>query len=466
MANFGGILSVARSGLLASQAQISVASQNITNAQTPGYSRQRINQTANWPQQLPFGNFGTGVTISGPERMRNVLLDGTFRRGTDSASYHEERRDTLQGIENVLGEPSSTGLASSLDQFWNAWSDLSTSPTSGAAKGVVRQRGAQVAAQLNSFGNQIAEAQTGARQRLIDSASRVNSLAEQIAEINQRIVSAEASGADSPDMRDQRDMKVDELAALIGATASPQANGSVTVNVGGDALVDGANFRRISVITLANDPEKIAVSLDPLTTSSAVREPMYVVGGQIAGTIDSHNTIYPDALARLDTIANVIVTETNARHSTGFVGATPAGNFFDGTRLTARTIRLDSAIAANVANVASSGVVNASGDNTVALSLAALRETLVNVGGQSMSIGEGYRNVVSGVATQVNSSNGTADAARALAQQTDVRRDSVKGVSIDEEMISLMKFQQSYAAAARLISVVDELSQTLINLGR
>lgn len=466
MANFGGILNTARSGLLASQAQITVASQNITNAQTPGYSRQRIVQVAKPPQVLPFGNFGTGVEANGPERMRNELMDETFRRGAQTAAFNEERRDALQGIESVYGEPSGTGLASSLEQFWSSWSDLSNSPTSGAAKAVVRQRGAQLASQLNTFGNQMEEAQSVARQRLIDSTMRVNALAQQIAEINQRIVATESAGNNSPDMRDQRDLKVDELASLIGATAYAQADGSVNVTVGGDNLVDGANFRTIRVIALPNDPDRLGVALVPLPNSSAGTEPMYQLGGQIAGTLDAHNTIYPDALARLDGIASALVTQTNTRHSTGFLGSTPAGNFFDGTGLTSRTIRLDAAIVANADAISASGAANAPGDNTVALGIAGLREAVVTVNGQMMSISEGYRNIVTTTATQASAASGAATSARTLASQVDQRRESVKGVSIDEEMISLMKFQQSYAAAARLISVVDELSQTLINLGR
>jgi flagellar hook-associated protein 1 len=120
----------------------------------------------------------------------------------------------------------------------------------------------------------------------------------------------------------------------------------------------------------------------------------------------------------------------------------------------------------DVNRIAASGISGESGDNSVAISLSRLRDAAVPVNGQTVSISEGYRNVVASIATRVNGASGTATAARTLASQTDARRESVKGVSIDEEMVNLMKFQQSYAAAARLISVVDELSQTLINLGR
>lgn len=464
--NFGGLLSIARSGLAASQAQISTTSQNVTNAQTPGYSRQRVTLVPGFPEQLPQGTFGTGVIVDGVSRMRNELLDTGYRRDSGNASFNEERRDALQGVEGVLGEPSGTGLASSLEQFWSSWSDLSTNPTSSAARGVVRQRGAQVAAQLNQYGNQIVDAQTVARTRLLETADRVNALSSQVADINARIVAAEAAGNEAPDMRDQRDLKVDELASLIGATAYAQPNGSVNVNVGGDSIVDGANYKQVRISALTSDPTKLGIALGDVPAASGKAETMYQIGGQMAGTVDAYNNIYPAALTQLDGVASALVTTTNSLHRTGFVGATPAGNFFDNARTTARTIKLDAGILSNIDNVASSGVANQSGDNTVALRLSQLRDTQTTVNGQVVSLNEGYRNVVASIATSTNSADGTATAARTLATQSDTRRESVKGVSIDEEMVNLMKYQQSYAAAARLITVVDQMSQTLINMAR
>ena len=464
--SFGGLLSIARSGLTASQAQIATTSQNVANAQTPGYSRQRVRVSASYPQVLPQGIFGTGVQVDGVERMRNALMDTGFRRDSQSASYAEERRDALQAVEDILGEPSTTGLASSFEQLWSAWSDLSTNPDSAAARSVVRQRGQQVAAQLNQYGNQIVDAQTVVRTRLLESTDRVNALSAQVAEINQRIVAAEAAGQESPDMRDERDRKIDELSSLIGATAYPQADGSVNVNVGGDSLIDGANFKSVRVQAPLNDPTKLAIALGPLSASGGNTETMYQIGGAMSGMIDAYNTVFPDSLATLDGIASALVTSTNTVHRTGFVGTTAAGDFFDASRTTARTIRLDATIAASSNNIAASGLSGQTGDNSVALAMSQLRATQVTVNGTQASISEGYRTAVAGIAATVNAANGTAEAARTLTSQSEARRESIKGVSIDEEMVNLMKYQQSYAAAARLISVVEEMSQILINLGR
>jgi len=464
--SFGGLLSIARSGLAASQAHIAVTSQNVTNAQTPGFSRQRLQVTQSDPLRVPQGNFGTGVSMRGTMRVRDEVMDDGYRHDSQYAARNEEHRNAMTAIENVLGEPSESGLATSLELFWNSWSDLSVNPESGAARSVVRQRGAQVATQLNTFGNQIVDAQTATRTRMLETADRVNALAGQVAAINARIVAAEAGGKEAPDMRDLRDAHIDELASLVGATAYPQANGSVNVNIGGDSLVDGANFKTVRVQSEISDPTRLGIALGGLSATGGPTETMYQLGGQMAGFVTSYNDTYPDALTRLDGIAAALVTETNAVHGTGFVGSTPANDFFSAAHTTARTIRLDAAIVANVNNIAASGISGEAGDNTIALALSQLRDTKVSVNGGTASISEGYRTVVAHIATATNAANGTATAARTLATQSNTRRESIKGVSIDEEMVNLMKYQQSYAAAARLISVVDEMSQTLINMAR
>lgn len=467
MSTFGGILGIARSGLMASQQGVTIASNNITNAQTPGYSRQRVLFRTGEPVQLPFGSFGTGVFTQDVQRMRNVLLDDTWRRDTAAASRNETSRDALQTIERIWGEPSETGLAAGLEQFWNAWSDLAAAPTSGAARAVVRQRGQQVGQQLNTFATRLDEMATQQRARLTETVSRVNALAREVGAINARIVAAEAGGTESPELRDQRDLKVDELASLVGATAIDAPDGSINVQLGGDTLVDGAEVKQIELRAPNGFPDRMGVAL--VGDGIGPVETLAVIGGRLGAQLDDFNDTIPDAMASIDAIAAALVTEVNAIHRTGFVGATAAGDFFDTTgptALTARGIRLDAAIASNAGNIAAADAANEAGNNAVAIRLGQLRSTAVSVGVTTQSIGAAWRGTVTGTAIAANSADAAATAARTLADQTDARRESVKGVSIDEEMVNLMKFQQSYAAAARLIGVVDEMSQTLINLGR
>ncbi|MCU0626800.1 MAG: flagellar hook-associated protein FlgK [Gemmatimonadaceae bacterium] len=464
MSSFGGILSVARSGLLASQKAVTVASNNITNAQTPGYSRQRVVLRTNEPVQLPQGSFGTGVLVDNVERVRDVLLDDTFRQDTASATFSEQRRDTLQAIERVWGEPSETGLAAGLEQFWNAWGDLAATPTSAAARSVVRQRGQQVSQQLNTFAARLGDMVSQSRAQTIETVSRINALAREIGALNSRIVPAESGGIEAPELRDQRDLKVDELASLVGATAIEAPDGSINVQIGGDTIVDGSQVKEIEIRAPIGRPDELGVAL--VGRGVGPIETIAQVGGRLAAQLQDFNGTIPNAQAAVDEIARALVTEVNAIHRTGFVGADPAGDFFDPAATTASGIRLDAAIAADAGLIAAADTAGESGNNGVALRLSQLRSTTVTVDGQVQTIGAAWRGMVTTTAIGANAADAAAVSSRTLASQTDARRESMKGVSIDEEMVNLMRFQQSYAAAARLISVVDEMSQTLINLGR
>jgi len=153
--SIGSIFNMARTAMNAQQTAVQIASQNISNAETDGYSRQRVDLAASTPTVFPWGSIGTGVTIAGVSRARDALLDATFRGDSASASAAQTTSDALSQIQGIFGEPSDNGLGASLDAFWSAWGDLANDPTNSAAKSVVRQTGSTVASTLNRFARQL-----------------------------------------------------------------------------------------------------------------------------------------------------------------------------------------------------------------------------------------------------------------------------------------------------------------------
>jgi flagellar hook-associated protein 1 FlgK len=157
MSTFGSILGSARDAIGAQQAAIQTTSHNIANAQTAGFSRQRVELTPNYPELMPYGSIGTGVLIGNITRARDSFLDTSFRRETSATEGFGMRSDLLSEIEGIFNEPSDAALASTLDAFWNSWGDLSNTPGSATAQGLVKQRGAQVADMLNSTATRLNE---------------------------------------------------------------------------------------------------------------------------------------------------------------------------------------------------------------------------------------------------------------------------------------------------------------------
>ncbi len=477
-----GLFSIARSALLTHQTSLQVISQNIANAETPGYSRQEAVLQATTPIRFSYGSVGTGVSVATIVRKRDILLDDAYRSANGQASGSDMRRDLLGQLEGVFGEPSDSGMTNALDQFWSAFSDLATAPNSGAAQAVVQQRGRQVAGLFNQFDTQLSQQRTSSIDRLNSTVAGINQYASQIADLNGRIVTSESNGTMANDLRDQRDLQVDALSKLAGVRFFEQSNGSVSVVIGNSTLVDGITARPVGVQLVPPNPMPAIVPSDIPVKITLGNGPdaLTPLGGELKSLVEYLNTDVPNARARLDTLAASLATGVNAQHTQGFVfngttiPGTAAGNFFDpGTvanPVRAGTIALDSVIAANATRIASSRDINAPADNGNAIALSGLRTAINTVAFQvtpSSPVENGsyvsfFRNMVTGIGISTRSATDDSTVYRILTEQSDTRRQSVSGVSTDEELANMMRVQQSYTAAAKLIKTADEMLQSLL----
>lgn len=473
MSSLGSILGIARSAMQASQVALQTTSQNIANAGVEGYTVQSVRFAAQVPQSFPYGNLGTGIVVQGITQARDRLLDTQFRTATGGAANASRTSDTLSRVEQVLGEPSTTGLANSLDAFWNSWSDLATDPTSLSARGVVRQRGTEVAGLFNSYARQLDSVASDARAVLASDVGKINDLSRQIAEMAPAIVAVEAGGQSANDLRDSRNRMLDQVASLVDTQVIERKDGSVGVYLGGRMLVDGTSYHQLT----ASGGQPVTV------TFAGETDPLQNIGGSIGASMSAINQTIPGVMKDLDTLAGTLVSETNAVHSTGTVftgaGSPPAavvaGDFFTQSApadQTARGMSVAKLVIDNVANVAAAGLAaTGPGNNSVASQLAALRDkplSLTAAAGGTITgtLGAFYRYTVSSVALASSQSSNQATVQDTLASQADTRRQSVSGVSTDEELVNMIKQQQAYQAAAKLIGVVDQMAQTLINLGQ
>jgi flagellar hook-associated protein 1 len=474
--SLGSILNMARTAMSAHQTALQVASQNISNATTEGYSRQRVELTTSLPTVFPYGSVGTGVKIAGVTRARDTLLDAAFRQGSASAWAADTASTALSQIQSVLGEPSDTGLNAALDAYWSAWNDLSSDPTNTAAKSMVHETGNNVANTLNRFASQLDQVDQNNRDRMNTDVGQINELTKHIATLNNQIVTAESSGQSANDLRDARDKALDQLSNLVGGQVIEHQNGSVAVYAGGRMLVDDTTVKQL----VMNDGQPPTVTF----TDSAT--PVAGIGGSLGAEITVSSTTIPNLMARLDSLAKGLVQNVNAIHSAGtvFSGNPPvassAGNFFDVTtpppsgtdpRLTARGIRLNPNLTSADVATAAAGATGP-GNNATALAIASLRDSSVGFTASDSSpistgtFGNFYNETVGVIATATQHANDDATVAHTLASNADTRRQSVSGVSTDEELIKVIEAQHAYQGAARLVSVVDEMMQTLVDLGR
>jgi flagellar hook-associated protein 1 FlgK len=458
----------------AQQLAVQIASQNIANADTEGYSRQRVELATTISTSFPYGNVGTGVSVQTITRARDSMLDAQYRQDSAGSTQAQTTSSALDQIQQMFGEPSDSGLSASLDQFWSSWSDLANDPTNGAAKGAVRQAGDSVASTLNRFAAQLdAQDQTN-RESANSDVSQINQLAKQVTDYNNKIIAQESTGNTANDLRDARDRLLDQLSNLTGGQTVERSNGNVAFFVGGRMLVDGAVSKQMQFTD--GQPPQLKFTDDP--------QPLVGVGGKLGAEVDVSANQIPKVMSQLDSIAKTLVTTVNAIHNgaTAYSGtppvATTAGNFFSvGTgaatdpAFTARGIKLDASL--NTSDkVAAAAANTGNGNSDVATAMANLRDQTIPITDSTgtivstNSIGGFFNQAIGQLGTAAKYAQDDATVQQTLASNSQTRRTSVSGVSTDDELVSVIQHQHSYQAAARLVSVVDEMTQTLVNLGQ
>jgi flagellar hook-associated protein 1 FlgK len=394
---------------------------------------------------------------------RDIFLDASHRVNVSAERYNDVRYDTLREIETIMAEPSDRGLSSTFDAFWSAWGDLANDPLNQASRTVVRQRGEQLAMHFNTLTTALDRLRDSTVQRLDATLQSVNTLATQIADLNERIVAAEAGGQTAGHLRDTRDLALDKLAELVPVQIIERANGSVAASVDGLNLVDGADHGSLQA-SFAGGSWSIR------TASGAAAA---VSGGAAGAHLSLLNHDLPRLQGELDTIAGATINAVNAAHRQGTnpLGTTDIAFFDDTPPLGARNIRLSSAVDADPLAISAGRGVDANGlpfyragAQDIALEIAQLR--LAPDAALGMSIGERYDRAVSELASVTRTALDASQAQHALAQHSAGLRDSVMGVSTDEEMVELIRLQNAFAAAARVITVADEMMRTVIEMKR
>lgn len=476
-----GLFSISRSALIAHQQVLQTISNNIANAETPGYSRQEAVLSPNMPIRMPYGMVGTGVSVQTIARKRDMLLDEGYRQASGQAGEADLRHTTLSSIEDIFGEPTDAGLTNALDQYWNSWSDLAATPGSQAARAVVQQRGVQVTSLLHNYDAGLNQQRQFNLDRLSSVVADINQMAAQVADLNTRISQAESLGGGSGDYADQRDRLLDKLSTMAGTRVIPQTDHTVVVIIGNSTLVDGNTARPLTLdLVVPNPPPTVPTADTPvrirLGNSVDALKPF---GGQLKAMVDVINKDIPDMRKRLDTLASSLVSSVNTAHHQGYVftGNLPgaaAGDFFDpGTvsaPVTAATIKLSTAVAADINQIAASGDPLAPLDNSVGTAMSALRNDTTTVtfnnGGttETGSFLGFFRATATRLGLDVNAAADDTTIASLLAEQADTRRQSVSGVNTDEELIQMLRVQQAYTAATKLVKTADEMLQTLLSL--
>jgi flagellar hook-associated protein 1 len=448
-------LQTALSGLEAAQAAIDTTGQNIANASTPGYSRQTVNLTERSALTIPAlssvtgdgAQFGTGVDITSITRIRDQFLDSQYRSQNSTENGQNTTQTILSQVQAGLSEPSSDGLSTALNQFFQDWNTLASTPGDQGAQQAVMGDGAAVADQLNTMSGQLSTLESQVTQQydtLTDpSNGQVANDANQIAQLNGQIAQAQAAGIDANDLMDQRDNVIDDLSQYSNVNVTTQSNGMVDVSFGNAALA--AQSGTTDATPLVNGT---SVDLtDNLTDSN-----LSGAGGTLGSLLGLYDSTtgtgkIADYSTTLDGVANDLVTTVNGAISGADASGPSATPFFDPTGTTAATI------AVNPSLTASSTTPPYTQDEANAV--AAL---------STGTASQAYNAFVTQVGSDVQSAQNAQQTSQSLLTAIGDQRQSVSGVSLDEEMTNLIQFQQAYQASARVMSTINDTFTSLLNM--
>jgi flagellar hook-associated protein 1 FlgK len=461
MTNPFAAMNASLTGLHAQQRIAEIAGKNVANVNTEGYSRNRAELTedtliSNARVFAVRDDVGGGVAVSDVIRIRDELAESRNLVEQGHSSYLDELKSTYDRLEGVITEPSDDGLAAQLNDFWNTWDDIGTDPTNLGARSALLAKGQSIATQFNQAAISITDLTRQTASATLTYVGEVNSTVKQIADLNHKIQgSLGSSGGALNDAMDQRDLMVERVSQLTGATRSVDSLGNVNLNINGITIVAGD----IAVpLTAVASPANAVTVTDPQGNRVSITE------GQIGAMITSTNTTYPSQLAQLDAVAQKLWTDVNAVHATGYglgaSAATNGRNFFDppGGPVTALTLALSTQVAGNPDAVSAANTPN-SIDGKIAHQIAALNNS---VGGASAL----YQQLVARLGVNSSTAQNAAKLQAGVVAQVNEERKGVSGVNIDEEMVTISQANQAYAANARVISIIDEMLQTLVNLGR
>jgi flagellar hook-associated protein 1 FlgK len=460
-----GSLATAYSGLSAARAGIDVTGQNIANAGTAGYTRQRVSQSSVPAVQTGFMRgaaalAGQGVSVDGIARLGSLTLDAGVRAAAGSSAYATARSSALDQLETGLHEPGDDGLSAKLDDFWSAWSDLAThTDDPGAASALIGA--ANTVGTALASGSKAVDAQwTSVRNTVAGQVSQLNDAAKQVADLNGRIRTTLAGGGNANELLDQRDQLTEQIAALAGGTTRTNADGTVDVLIGGNPLVQGTDARTVALGGGTRLGDGTGVTL---TWTSGSGTAVALDGGAIAGNVSllapanasGTGGALAQASAAYDAVATTIATQVNTAHH---AGTTPAGT--TGVDFFSLTAGVPAAQGLRVVPTDASGIAtrNAAGDHD-----GSVADAIGQLGAALDAPDRTWASFVAGVGTASRSATSEATLTGLALTNARTQQQSSAGVDLDEENVNLLSYQHAYQGAARVLTAVDEMLDTLIN---
>lgn len=444
----GAALSIALSGLRASQQQIDITAQNVANANVEGYSRQRAVAVTRTGPSTVQGSLGGGVDIQQVERLSDRWTASHLRSELTGQGYYSQLSSSLSQLESIFNEQGTKGLGDALNGLFTSAQNLVDNPEDTGTRAAFTGSAQLLTTRLHDASSQLDTIAGNVSAQLRDQVTAINGQLDELAALNNQISGSPLGNSESNTVKDRRDSLLNKLASELGASTQITTDErNATVSLGGVNLVDGAHAEHL---TYAGGDFKLADGTVVDVTSGQV--------GALAEMLNPTDGVLQRYGAELDSFASSLASSFNGVHATGYGLDGGTGRaLFTGT--TAGTLAVNQDLLDDPTHVAASSNGAAGNGDTAAAMVALKSQPLVG----SLTLTEFHQQLVSAIGAETATATGQSNSLEALTNDLKSQDASVKGVSLDEEMTNLIQFQQAYNAASRVISIVNSMTQNMLS---
>lgn len=474
MAGLYNTLNIGEQSLYVTRQGVDTTSHNIANANTEGYSRQRVNVRPRDAQLYHGVVIGSGSFVKDITRSHNQFVEKQLNRAHQFKGENTGRFEALKGFEPIFSPELTAGVSDEVTNFFNAMGDLSANPDDMAIRTAAREAGRNLGVAFQRVDRDIRQRRLDLNDVVRQSVADVNSNLAGIAKLNQQIQETEVTpGAFANDLRDTRDLLMRQLTEKIEVNYYEDEFGNVCVRGPNDiTLVDRNCVTDLQAVPNENNDALVdVVAVDPNGTHkrNITRQ---MEGGSLKGTIDVRDNVASDLLNRNNEMAYRMANSFNTIHRTGYgvkdFSETTGRNFFrdiSDIRTAARDFDISDEVAESIESISIASSPQAIGDNVVGNQLLNLKEAKMFDNGKTTFI-EYYGEMVGGLGIEVNRALHLKEANDVVVADLNAQREAISGVSMDEEAINLMKWQSNFTASSKVIQTVDEMLETVIGLKR
>jgi len=455
MGGLNATLATAISALRADQGALDVTTNNVANANTPGYSRQRAVLTEDNPVVVRALTLGTGVDLQQVQSVRDPILQLRIDQETQQQGSLNSSVTSLQQIEVMFNSASGSDIGAQLSNFFSSVQQLSTDPGSLSLRQGLLTAAGNLAKAFNNTANNLTQQQRSLDLNVAQSVQQINTLTSQIAKLNTQIASVQNTGGNASAFLDQRDQLVNQLSSLIDVSQIKSDDGLTLTTSNGTALVAGPQSFNLTTQPDASGLQHIFAQGKDITAS--------ITSGQIAGLLQVRDQNIPALLSNLDSLASSFANAINGANAGGFdLQGNAGGNLFVPPPVSGVGAAASMAVATTDPNAIAASSDGSAGSNGNLAAISAVHDQPI-VSGQTPT--DFYSNLVFGVGSDIANGSAEQNASQLTLQQLQDQRGSISGVSLDEEASNMILYQQAYNAAARVVSAINEMMDTAVNLG-